>query len=238
MLTTEIAIFLDGNLYRNNSLVNISDIGSTNSEALLCLTNNKECCPTNGAREEWYTPTGTPVGDSDIDADFLRNSGHSVVYLLRLNNATSPTGVFRCEIPDNSGTSQNIYVGIYPLGEGAPIVNDPLEYSYDLNQTLTCTSTGGPATTVQWWKDSQLLGDEYEQQKRVINETSSKYQSVLLLGQQIPDDIVGNYTCCISNIRGADNITNRLHGELAVVTSKQFKLFFHILHFRSTNYKH
>ena len=214
MVTAEIAIFLDDKLYKNNSLVNISDIGNTNSEALLCLTNSIRCCPINGAHEEWYTPSGAPVGNSEVNADFHRSSGPSVVYLLRLNDATSPTGVFRCAIPDASGTSQSIYVGVYPLGEGAPTVNDPLDYRYDLNQTLTCTSIGGPATTVQWWKDGQQLGDEYDQQKRVVNEITSKYQSVLSLGKKIPDDIVGKYTCFVSNVRGADNKTIHLHGEL------------------------
>ena len=83
-----------------------------------------------------------------------------------------------------------------------------------MNQTLTCTSIGGPATTVQWWKDGQQLGDEYNQQKRVVNEITSKYQSVLSLGKKIPDDIVGKYTCFVSNVRGADNKTIHLHGEL------------------------
>ena len=42
----------------------------------------------------------------------------SAVSLYR-NGGTSPTGIFRCEIPDASGTSQNIYVGMYPQGDGA-----------------------------------------------------------------------------------------------------------------------
>ena len=28
------------------------------------------------------------------------------------------SGMYRCEIPDARGTSQNIYVGIYPQGDG------------------------------------------------------------------------------------------------------------------------
>ena len=37
---------------------------------------------------------------------------------LRRGSGTPPSGVYRCEIPDASGTSQNIYVGIYPQGVG------------------------------------------------------------------------------------------------------------------------
>ena len=41
-----------------------------------------------------------------------RNRGASVVQLNRRNNAQSPTGLYRCEIPDASGTAQNIFVAI------------------------------------------------------------------------------------------------------------------------------
>ena len=34
------------------------------------------------------------------------------------NVVTPPTGVFRCEILDVSGTREDIYVGIYPQGVG------------------------------------------------------------------------------------------------------------------------
>ena len=37
---------------------------------------------------------------------------------LHRRSGTPPTGVYRCEIPDASGTSQSIYVGIYPQGTG------------------------------------------------------------------------------------------------------------------------
>ena len=79
------------------------------------------------------------------------------------------------EIPDTNGTSQSIHVGVYPVGEGVVTINEPPNYSFDHDQLLTCTSTGGPATTLHY---SQILGgvsyrsynyyigDEYEIQSR------------------------------------------------------------------------
>ena len=61
-------------------------------------------------------PNGHPVRET-----FHRNRGSTVVRLLRNYDATSPTGIFHCEIADASGISQNIFVGLYPEGEGRTI---------------------------------------------------------------------------------------------------------------------
>ena len=60
-------------------------------------------------------PDGHPVGDRST---FHRERGSTVVRLLHNHDATSPTGVFRCEISDASRKIQNIYVGVYTEGEG------------------------------------------------------------------------------------------------------------------------
>ena len=58
------------------------------------------------------------MGTSNGGGSIYRNRGPSVVRLNRRNNAMMPTGVFRCEIPDASGTNQNVYVGVYSWGIG------------------------------------------------------------------------------------------------------------------------
>ena len=159
-------------------------------------------------------PSGVPAGDSN-GMHFSRNRGPSVLRLNKstLNDDLSPAGVFRCEIPDASGVSQNVYIGIYPSGVGAPMMNKFPEYSYNNSQILTCTSTGGPATTVDWLKDGQILGNEYKQQKKIINQTTAEYQSTLSLGRSRPDEVIGNYTCRVNNARGGDSKTIRLYGK-------------------------
>ena len=206
---------MDGNLHANNTILDVKDIGNTNCEALLCLTNARSCCGNNyGNQGGWYLPSELPVKGSN-SMHWSRNRGPSVLRLISratLNDSLSPMGVFRCEIPDASGVSQNLYIGIYPSGVGVPVINKLPEYSYNTNQMLTCTSTGGPATNVEWLKDGQILGHEYEQQKRIVNQTTAEYQSILSLGQLTPDEIIGKYTCRVTNARGGTNETIHLHG--------------------------
>ena len=210
---TEIKIVLGGHIHDNNSVVNISDIGESD-DALLCYTNASNCCKRPGqVAGEWYFPSEVAIKIFMFGDDIYRDRAPSVVRLNRRNNATSPSGVFRCEIPDASGTNQSIYIGVYPEGEGVITINELPSYSFDHDQFLTCTSRGGPATNVEWLKDGQILGDEYEQQKRIINQTTAEYQSVLSLSQLNPEEVIGNYTCRVNNARGGDNKTIRLHGK-------------------------
>ena len=110
-----VRFLLAGQLYPNNSVVTQADIGDRfRGPALYCLTPSTECC-SSSVSGEWYLPDGTPVSSSTTP--FSRSQVPSAVNLLR-NVATPPTGVFRCEIPDASGTRQDIYVGIYPEGVG------------------------------------------------------------------------------------------------------------------------
>ena len=91
---------------------------------LLCLTDSTQCCrrsdnPNGVQLGHWYFPDGTLVPDgTEPTRDFYRNRGASVVRLNRRNNAQSPTGVYRCEIPDASGTTQTLYVGVYTTEKG------------------------------------------------------------------------------------------------------------------------
>ena len=103
-----------------------TDIGeSFFMSALFCLTPSLECCSDsetpNAANviREWYLPDGRPM--SSVNSPFIKSRVSSAVSLHRdpFNFDTAPSGVYRCEIPDAIGTSQNIYVGIYPLRDGA-----------------------------------------------------------------------------------------------------------------------
>ena len=101
----------------------LSDIG-VNSNSLLCLTDNAECCrhsDTPHRVREWYFPNNDSVGMKDDGGSMYMNRGPSVVRLHRKNNDTMPTGVFRCEIPDALNNSRSIYVGVYPDQKGVGI---------------------------------------------------------------------------------------------------------------------
>ena len=92
--------------------------------ALFCLTPSLECCSDSetpnaaSVTREWYLPDGRQL--SSTNSPFITSQVSSAVSLHRnaFSSITPPTGVFRCEIPDASGMSQNIYLGIYPEGVG------------------------------------------------------------------------------------------------------------------------
>ncbi len=104
---TGLGFYLNGVLYPNNSIVNIEDIG-VGTSALHCITDRRECCRNadGGASGEWYQPGQTnPVVRGGLISmkDFSRSRNSSAVSLHRRNNATSPAGLYRCEIPDAGG---------------------------------------------------------------------------------------------------------------------------------------
>ena len=122
ILSLELGFLLNGQLYGNNSVVTVTDIGSSFfMSALFCLTPSLECCNDSetpnaaSVTREWYLPDGIPVPSAGTV--FSREQVSSAVALYR-SGGTSPSGVYRCEIPDTSGTSQNIYVGVYSQGAG------------------------------------------------------------------------------------------------------------------------
>ena len=120
----DLGFLLGGQLYRNNSVVTVTDIGGSIGLGIYCLTPRLECCSDSetpnaaSVTREWYLPDATPL--TSDDSPFIKSRMSSAVSLHRdlFSSNTAPSGVYRCEIPDASGTSQNIYVGIYPQGNG------------------------------------------------------------------------------------------------------------------------
>ena len=107
---------LQGRTYLNNSVVAINDIGEGDN-ALLCMTDKPGCCkPPYGPQYEgeFYYPNNSAIGFSSTNS-LYRNRGPQVVRLNRRNNDLSPTGVYRCEIPDSNGRNWSIYIKITGL---------------------------------------------------------------------------------------------------------------------------
>ena len=97
---------------------------------------------------------------------------------------------------------------------GSPTITSLL---FDRNSTtLTCTSTGGPPTTVTWMVDGMLVNETlYEQSQRLVDAEEATYENVLF-----NDDVanfVGSFTCEVSNARGMNQVTTVLNGEEDVV---------------------
>ena len=84
----------------------------------------------------------------------------------------------------------------------------------DQSRTLTCTSTGGPATNVTWRRDGVVitLNDTHQQTKRVVDAVNGTYQTLLTIDPSV-GWIVGTYTCTVENVRGESSQTVVVSGE-------------------------
>ena len=121
--TTGIGLTLNNVQYTNNSVVNITDIG-TGSAALLCTSTYRPCCYSGDPGTHWYFPNGSRVENNNT-LPYYRSRTESRVpttppgaVLLHHNPGATTTGIFRCEIQDAIGAFQSIYVGIYTATTG------------------------------------------------------------------------------------------------------------------------
>jgi len=190
---------LNGVSYPNNSIVNITEIG-TGSAALRCTTTLLGCCHsgTNG----WFFPNGDEVMRSESLPYYRTREQNPGALLLHRNSEGTTTGIFRCDVPVTSSTTQSLYVGVYTSTTGTPTTTT-LVYN-ETTRSLTCTSTGGPATTVTWRKDETNItinGTTYQQTQVVADPVTGTYQTVLTIGPN-ENDTSGIYSCTVGNTRG------------------------------------
>ena len=117
----------------NHSYVDLSLVGNdlSGSDSVQCHTDLTTCCSGNQGvhRGDWYFPNGTRLpffGDGDI----YEQRTAQRVDLRRRNSATSPVGIYRCEIStlavhDDDDTSVRdvpVYVGLYTASGGRWII--------------------------------------------------------------------------------------------------------------------
>ena len=76
---------------------------------MLCVTDGTCCTPPNRAGEFYY-PDGSLVLTEGSGDDLYRNRGAGMIRLNRRNGATSPTGSYKCAIPDSSGDIQEVFI--------------------------------------------------------------------------------------------------------------------------------
>ena len=79
------------------------------------------------------------------------------------------------------------------------------------NTTFRCSSTGGPPTTVIWRKNGVLVNDSlYQQSQRVADTETATYESILF--NEDITNLVGTFTCEVSNIRSTVQENVEFHG--------------------------
>ena len=120
-----------GDILPNHAYVDLTTVGEDHS--VECHTDLNTCCTgSHGVhRGDWYFPNGSVLSGSGAGGDIYRRRDVVRVDLRRRNNATSPSGIYHCEIEtiavnDNDVatiTGETVYVGLYPPNEG-------MEYTY------------------------------------------------------------------------------------------------------------
>ena len=101
---------LRGSVYLNNSAIALEEIGE-GEDALICRTNNRDCCATPPNRAgEFYYPKGDTIPIRSRAEDFYRNRGDGEIRLNRIIGSITVSGRFGCAIPDASGTVQVVYI--------------------------------------------------------------------------------------------------------------------------------
>ena len=118
--STDVFLSLNRAVIPNNGHLYISDIGSTDGTALLCITNRPP--PSSGnpphSGGDWFAPDKTRVDDTDVPG-FGKNRGPMVVRLLRRESETPTEGIYQCIIEDGSTLGlKTVNVGLYNSGGG------------------------------------------------------------------------------------------------------------------------
>ena len=74
------------------------------------------------------------------------------------------------------------------------------------SQTLTCTSTGGPATTVTWSRDNTTIlldGSTFQASQIVTDTSTATYENRLRMVSKSAS-LSGTYRCSVWNTGGSD----------------------------------
>ena len=115
---TGVYLSLKGTVYANNSVINITEIGETDTSTatppqnsnngLQCITDRMPCCRFGHRAGEWFFSNRTMVPLSG--PTFYRNRGFNDDGTVNLNRANTnvmmPTGLFCCVVPDATDVMQ------------------------------------------------------------------------------------------------------------------------------------
>lgn len=110
-VSTDVGLVHNGQSLLNNSIIDMNVVGDGLS-ALLCLTNELECCESSDDGG-WVFPNGTAV------SSVFETRGPSIIGLNRADGVDLVNGLFRCEIP-NAGNTETLYVGVYSMPSDNP----------------------------------------------------------------------------------------------------------------------
>ena len=106
----------------NHAYVDLNLVNDTGGEGIRCYTDLTTCCSsTQGIhRGDWYFPDQSKLLST---GDIYQHRRNKHVEIKRRNDALSPSGIYRCDIPTNNvhnitdaSVTDSIYVGLYGTG--------------------------------------------------------------------------------------------------------------------------
>ena len=106
---------LNGDNIPNHGYVEINEIGFTNDDALLCITNG--VANGDGSEGNWFAPDGVRVNLLEV-LGLRRNRDIMVVRLFRIDGTTPAEGIYQCVVMDATEMFRKVYVGLYNSGGG------------------------------------------------------------------------------------------------------------------------
>ena len=121
-----------GTTLSNHSYVDFDEVGEDrtgdNNNTVQCHTDLETCCDANQLvpRGDWFPPgSDRRLPLYNESGDIKESLQPQVVHIRRLNNATGPSGIYRCFIGTNANhdyydpsVGEAVYVGLYHNGGG------------------------------------------------------------------------------------------------------------------------
>ena len=120
-------VYFMGETLANHSYVDLTLVGdrSDGSDNVQCHTDLVTCCNDRSGshRGDWYSPAGDKLLFISGNGNIYEARDEGRIDLRRRNNANSPFGIYRCDIPTNAVHDENdlsvrdiAYVGLYATG--------------------------------------------------------------------------------------------------------------------------
>ena len=119
-----------GRTLANHFYVDLSLVGeaASGSDSVQCHTDLTTCCRSAQGphRGDWYSPGTNRLPFSNKDGDIFEQRSTERVDLRRRNSATSPVGIYHCEIATNAVHDDDdksvrdvpVYIGLYTASRG------------------------------------------------------------------------------------------------------------------------
>ena len=112
----------------NHTYIDLTLVGESGPVRVRCRTDLDTCCSDiDGVHHgDWISPGSEESlpSSADASADIYQHQGTQRVILRRRNNASMPSGIYRCDIPTNAvhddydiSVRESDYVGLYAHGD-------------------------------------------------------------------------------------------------------------------------